>query len=78
MNWKIYLKWNLINETASYLSSNFVQASFDFYGKAMTGTEVMRPRWKRVLGVTSSALSEALGATVCQRLFSTGGQGSHG
>ena len=45
-DWKIYFKWNLINETASYLSSNFVNASFDFYGKAMTGTEVMRPRWK--------------------------------
>ena len=60
-DWKVYLKWNLINETASYLSSNFEQASFDFYSKAMTGTEVMRPRWKRVLGVTSGALSEALG-----------------
>lgn len=60
-DWKVYLKWNLINETASYLSSNFEQANFDFYSKAMTGTEVMRPRWKRVLGVTSGALSEALG-----------------
>jgi len=68
-DWKIYLKWNLINETASYLSSNFVQASFDFYGKAMTGTEVMRPRWKRVLGVTSSALSEALGQLYVNAYF---------
>ncbi len=68
-DWKIYLKWNLINETASYLSSNFVQASFDFYGKAMTGTEVMRPRWKRVLGVTSGALSEALGQLYVKAYF---------
>ncbi len=68
-DWKIYLKWNLINETASYLSSNFVQASFDFYGKAMTGTEVMRPRWKRVLGVTSGALSEALGQLYVNAYF---------
>ena len=68
-DWKIYLKWNLINETASYLSSNFVHTSFDFYGKAMTGTEVMRPRWKRVLGVTSSALSEALGQLYVKAYF---------
>jgi putative endopeptidase len=68
-DWKIYLKWNLINETASYLSSDFVQASFDFYGKAMTGTEVMRPRWKRVLGVTSGALSEALGQLYVNAYF---------
>jgi putative endopeptidase len=68
-DWKIYLKWNLINETAPYLSSNFEQASFDFYGKAMTGTEVMRPRWKRVLGFTSGALSEALGQLYVKAYF---------
>jgi putative endopeptidase len=68
-DWKIYFKWNIINETASYLSSNFVKASFDFYGKAMTGTEVMRPRWKRVLGVTSGTLSEALGQLYVQAYF---------
>ena len=67
--WKIYFKWNLVNETASYLSSKFVQASFDFYSKAMTGTEVMRPRWKRVLGVTSGALSEALGQLYVNAYF---------
>ena len=68
-DWKIYFKWNLINETASYLSSDFVKASFAFYGKAMTGTEVMRPRWKRVLGVTSGALSEALGQLYVKAYF---------
>ena len=68
-DWKIYLKWNLINETASYLSSDFVKANFDFYVKAMTGTDVMRPRWKRVLGETSGALSEALGQLYVQAYF---------
>ena len=68
-DWKIYFKWNLINQTASYLSSDFVNASFAFYGKAMTGTEVMRPRWKRVLGVTSGTLSEALGQLYVQAYF---------
>lgn len=68
-DWKSYLKWTLVNENASYLSSPFVQASFDFYGKAMTGTEVMRPRWKRVQGVTSGVLSEALGQLYVQAYF---------
>ncbi len=68
-DWKIYLKWNLINETASYLSSDFEKASFDFYVKAMTGTDVMRPRWKRVLGETSGALSEALGQLYVKAYF---------
>jgi putative endopeptidase len=67
--WKVYLKWTLLNESATYLSSSFEQASFDFYSKAMTGTEVMRPRWKRVLGVTSGALSEALGQLYVNAYF---------
>ncbi len=68
-DWKLYFKWNMINETASFLSSDFVQASFDFYSKAMTGTEVMRPRWKRVLEVTSGTLSEALGQLYVKTYF---------
>ena len=67
--WKIYLKWNLINGTAVYLSDDFVNASFDFYGKAMTGTDQIRPRWKRVIGVTSESLSEALGQLYVAKYF---------
>lgn len=68
-DWKIYLKWNLINGTAPYLSDNFVNASFDFYGKAMTGTEQIRPRWKRAIEMTSESLSEALGQLYVAKYF---------
>ena len=68
-DWKVYLRWNLINETASYLSDDFVNTRFDFYGRAMSGTEKMRPRWKRVLGVTSEALSEAIGQLYVAKYF---------
>jgi putative endopeptidase len=67
--WKVYFRWNLINNTASYLSDDFVNAKFDFYGRAMSGTEQMRPRWKRVLGVTSEALSEAIGQLYVAKYF---------
>jgi len=63
------LRWNLINETAAYLSDDFVNTRFDFYGRAMSGTEKMRPRWKRVLGVTSEALSEAIGQLYVAKYF---------
>ena len=68
-DWKIYLKWNLINGTAPYLSDDFVMTSFDFYGKTMTGTEKIRPRWKRIIGVTSESLSEALGQLYVAKYF---------
>jgi len=68
-DWIVYLRWNLINSTASYLSDDFVNTKFDFYGRAMSGTEKMRPRWKRVLGVTSDALSEAIGQLYVAKYF---------
>ena len=68
-DWKVYLRWNLINGTASYLSEDFVNTEFDFYGRAMSGTEQMRPRWKRVQGVTSGALSEAIGQLYVAKYF---------
>ena len=68
-DWKVYLRWNLINQSASYLSGDFVNTKFDFYGKVMSGVEKMRPRWKRVLGVTSGAMSEAIGQLYVAKYF---------
>ena len=70
-DWKTYLTWNLVNNSAAYLSDSFVNTRFDFYGRAMTGTQQMRPRWKRVLETTSEALSEAIGQLYVAKYFPT-------
>jgi len=67
--WKTYLRWNLIRSMSPYLSSDFVNESFDFNGKFLQGLEVQRPRWKRVLGVTNGALGEALGQLYVKEYF---------
>ncbi len=67
--WKIYFKWNLINKTASYLNNDVVAQNFDFYGKTLSGTPEIRPRWKRVLSSTSSSLSEAVGQIYVEKYF---------
>ncbi len=67
--WKAYLEWNLLDDAAPYLSKNFVQANFDFYGKVMSGQQKMRPRWKRVMGATSGSLGEALGELYVAKYF---------
>jgi putative endopeptidase len=51
--WKIYLKWNVLNSTSTLLSNDIDQLNFDFYGKVMSGTTEQRPRWKRVLDNTN-------------------------
>lgn len=60
-DWKTYLKWNVLNSTASFLGNDFEEARFAFYGTTMTGSEKQRERWKRALSSLNSALGEALG-----------------
>lgn len=68
-DWRSYLKWNFLNSTASYLSEDFVDQNFDFYGRTMSGTEVNRPLWKRVQDATDGALSEAIGELYVAEYF---------
>jgi putative endopeptidase len=68
-DWKAYLEWNVINSAASYLSSDFVNQNFSFYGKVMQGQEKIRDRWKRVQGVVSGSLSEAIGQLYVAEYF---------
>jgi len=36
-DWKLYLKWNLLQTSAPYLSSKFVNESFKFNGAVLSG-----------------------------------------
>jgi putative endopeptidase len=66
---KYYLAFNVLNEAAGYLSDAFSDASFDFFGRTMSGREEQRPRWKRALGVPNSVLSEAVGEIYVAKYF---------
>lgn len=66
---RAYFAWNVINAAAAYLSDDFVQANFEFYGKTMSGQEEMQPRWKRVTNTINGAMSEALGQLYVAKYF---------
>ncbi len=66
---KAYYAWNVINGAAGYLSDNFVEANFEFYGKLMSGREQNRPRWKRVTSTVDGAMGEALGQLYVEKYF---------
>lgn len=68
-SWKAYLRWQLVSANAPYLSAAFVNANFDFFGKTLTGTQELRPRWKRCVNYVDSDLGEALGQAYVQRAF---------
>jgi putative endopeptidase len=60
-DWKTYLRWNLVNNFASELNSDFDKQNFAFYGATMTGAKEQRPRWKRILDQEEIFLGDALG-----------------
>jgi len=68
-SWKAYLRWQLANANAPYLSSALVDADFDFFGKTLTGTQQLQPRWKRCVNYVDNDLGEALGQAYVQRAF---------
>ena len=66
---KAYMAWHEIVSAAGYLSDDFVNANFDFFGKLMSGREQNRPRWKRVTSTVEGAMGEALGQLYVERFF---------
>ena len=61
--------WHVVHGRASLLSGAFVEENFDFYGRTLQGTDELRPRWKRGVGLVESCLGEALGEIYVERHF---------
>jgi endothelin-converting enzyme/putative endopeptidase len=68
-SWKVYLRWHLAHANAAYLSSDFVNTDFDFFGKTLSGAQELEPRWKRCVSYTDNQLGEALGQAYVRRAF---------
>lgn len=69
--WNIYLHAVLLRSSAAYLSGDFVQTNFDFYGKVLEGTEEMKERSKRITEHTNGALGFGIGQLYVERHFSS-------
>ena len=70
--WKDWLSWQVVRSNAGYLSDEFVNANFEFYGKTLTGTPELRARWKRGVSLVEGSLGEAVGRTYVERHFPKG------
>ncbi len=68
-NWKTYFRWQVVRQNATYLSTPFVMANFDFYRKYLQGTERIRPRWKRCVQLVNYELGDAVGQAYVAKTF---------
>src|SRR5690554_4126061 len=66
---KDYLSWKVINSAANYLSDDFVNANFEFYGRTMSGSKELRPRWRRTIDAVNGAMGEAVGQLYVEKYF---------
>ena len=66
---RAYVAAHYINSASSYLSEEYAIASFEFFGKTMSGTQEIRPRWKRAMGVPNNILSDAVGQIYVAKYF---------
>jgi predicted metalloendopeptidase len=67
--WKDWLVFHTLNQHASVLPNPIRDASFAFYGTALSGTTQQRPRDVRALNATSNALQDAVGKAYVDKYF---------
>ena len=66
--WKVYLRWRLIDAYAPYLSKPFVDENFRM-NSALTGAQTLLPRWQRVVNAENDALGFAVGKLYVAKMF---------
>jgi putative endopeptidase len=68
-DWKTYLRWQLVDAYAAYLSKPFVDEDFHMRS-VLTGAQELQVRWLRVLTAEDEALGFAIGEMYVTRNFS--------
>lgn len=67
--WKTWALAHQLMARASYLNHDFEQASFDFYGKVLSGTTQIRDRWKRAVSLVNGIAGEEVGKVYVEKHF---------
>jgi predicted metalloendopeptidase len=67
--WQAYFRWQLLAAFAPYLSQPFVDENFAFYGTALSGVPLNRPRWKRGVALVNRCIGEGLGQLYVAKYF---------
>lgn len=66
---KDFMTFETVSDASNLLSDDFINASFDLYGRVMSGQEELKPRWKRAMAIPNSMFGEAVGKLYVERYF---------
>ena len=73
-DWKTYLRWQTVHGNAQLLPARFVNETFEFFDKELTGSKELSPRWKRCVRYTNGDLGEAVGQKYVEATFGAEGK----
>ena len=68
-DWKQYLRWTLLNNAATTLSTDIEHENWEFYEKTLRGAEKPLPLNERALSTINSTVGEALGKLYVEKHF---------
>ena len=67
-DWRVYLRWHLLDSFAAFLSKPFVDQQF-VMTSVLNGTKQLLPRWKRVISTENGAFGFAIGKLYVDEYF---------
>ncbi|MDR0793015.1 MAG: M13 family metallopeptidase [Chitinophagaceae bacterium] len=67
-DWKCYIRWNLLKNTAPSLSTPFVKANFAFES-VLSGQKEQTPRWQRMSNMIDRMLGDFIGQLYVEKYF---------
>ena len=68
-HWRAYLRYTLVHLSASSLSQPMIEENFYFYGRTLSGTSAIQPRWRRCSFFADNDLGEAVGQAYVTHYF---------
>jgi putative endopeptidase len=66
---KAYFEWQLLRSYSPYLSKDFYDANFAFYGATLSGVTENQPRWKHGVSTVEGVMGEAVGRQYVGQYF---------
>ena len=71
-DWKVYLKWALMNRYANYMNKKIEDEHFNFYSTVLDGVKEQKPRWKKIVENTDASLGELIGQVYVEEYLPKG------
>ena len=69
---RAYASFHAACRASEYLSDDFVDADFDFFGRELNGQMRLKPRWKRVVSHANGLVGELVGRAYVAKHFPSG------